>query len=349
MKNDSAKNLIIIVLLIIVVLLTIAVVYNVTTGKNALNMFVASDNKTTQENVENVKNNDNVIKENNTEVLKNEGNNLEDNNENEEKSKYDVSKINWSRETKIEKIDKYDAAFYCSIKDGKLEYYNSNSNKNEIANIQGKAKYIETYLQGGGLYVEVLTTEGEVYCYGYSEGDAGFWKKEVGGKVKEFAHLSDYADGNMYYLLENDLVVDENGMEYNTYHASFGTVDAKFYFKRNSSNIWHIKDETDSFDFPQILTDDKGKDIKALAVYYFDSQNYEDAEFIILTTDWMLMHYNISQQKIVQIEGKISKQEIISSTALRFTTEDEEDIGIRGLFENYFDLDTFRLEPILAE
>lgn len=43
MNNEKAKNILIVVLLIVVLLLTVAVVYNVTTGKSVIDMFSATD------------------------------------------------------------------------------------------------------------------------------------------------------------------------------------------------------------------------------------------------------------------------------------------------------------------
>ena len=46
MNNEKAKSILIVVLVLVVLLLTVAVVYNVTTGKSALEMFAADKQET---------------------------------------------------------------------------------------------------------------------------------------------------------------------------------------------------------------------------------------------------------------------------------------------------------------
>ena len=101
----------------------------------------------------------------------------------------------------------------------------------------------------------------------------------------------------------------------------------------------------------EVIKDDNGNAVEALYVYKFTPSDVhsENHSFIILTTDWQKIHFNISKQKITENQGKINKIEIISETSIRFISEHEEDLAERGLDPEYFDLDTFYKGPILSE
>lgn len=116
MSNEKAKNILIVILVVIVLLLTVAVVYNVTTGKNALEMFAASDKQETKDDI------DVSSKESNIQISQ------KDENQNkveikEETDNKETIKVVYKNivETSIEKHDAKKAEHVCSDSDGKVK------------------------------------------------------------------------------------------------------------------------------------------------------------------------------------------------------------------------------------
>lgn len=335
MKDNKAKNLLLIVLLIIVIILTAAVVYNVTTGNSILTLFNTKNKQDLQVDKEIIEEQKNEVE--NEEVVKKEPEDtkLETS---EDKGRVDVKNIKWSRETDIKDLE-FNSDMHYFIENGKLKYYNLETNKEEIVNIKGTPKYLTFYVSSGMGVVALLTQEGDVYGCNPFEGDPGYFgKREISEyKVKEFAFLDDYAQGDIYYLLENGKIINSNGLEYDTFQESIGYMNI-LCFKEGNLNIWHIPDVTDTVEEHQVLKDMDGNVVEAKTVYWRDSEAYEDEEYIIITKDNEILHYNLSEYKIVKKEdGKVNKVKVIDSTLgkVEFECEENKVIVLDRILEEY--------------